>query len=127
MRSPAFSTSRRLVVPLRRSWVIITAPSALFVVSLSQSCEALLLRYRVDVRSDGEGHDVKERDPGVLGEELLGKGQSERGNDPANLHDRHEAGLPCRMDLVECSRARDDSHRHQIHTVLDRSNLSQYY
>jgi hypothetical protein len=96
-------------------------------VPLSQSREALLLGYGVDVGSDGEGDDVEERDPGVFGKELLGEGKSERGDDPADLHHRHESGLPGRVDLVECPRASDDGHREQVHAVLNRSNLSQRY
>lgn len=93
--------------------------------SLSQSREALLLGYGVDVGSDSERNNVKERDPGVFGKELLRKGKSERGDNPADLHDRHESGLPGRVDLVECPRSGDDGHREQVHAVLNRSNLSQ--
>ena len=126
LRNPAFSTSRRLVIPLGCAGVIVSA-SVVILVSLSQSCEALLLRYRVDVGSDSEGNDVEERDPSVLGKELLCKCKSKRGDDPADLHDRHESGLPDRVDLVECPRAGDDGHREQVHAVLNGSNLSSSY
>jgi hypothetical protein len=108
LRNAECSTPNHLV--LRCSWIVVSASPALFLVSLSQGRKALLLCYRVDVRADGESHHVEERDPSMFGKELLRKGKSKGGYDPADLHDRHETGLPCRMDLVECSRTSDDGH-----------------
>jgi hypothetical protein len=115
-----------LVVPLWRPGIIVSA-SALLLVPLSQSCKTLLLCHGVDVRSNGERDDVEERDPSVLGKELLRKSKGQGGDDPADLHDRHESGLPSRMDLVHGPRAGNDSHREQVHTVLNGSNLSPNY
>ena len=101
---------------------LITTTSAL-IVSLSEGRETLLLCDRVDICTNEERDDVEERDPGVLGEELLRKCKRKWRGDPANLHDRHEAGLPGCMNLVEGPRASDDGHRNQIHAVLDGSDL----
>lgn len=64
----------------------------------------------VDVGSDNETDNVEEGDPGVFWEELLGKGQGERRDDPADLHDGHEAGLDGGADLMEGSGACNDGH-----------------
>lgn len=64
----------------------------------------------VDIGSNEETDDVEEGNPGVLGEELLGKGQSQWGGDPADLHDGQEAGTDGGADLVEGTRASNDRH-----------------
>ena len=43
---------------------------------LPQGREPLLLGMRVDVGPDDEGNDVKEWNPGLLREELLGESKS---------------------------------------------------
>ena len=90
---------------------------------LSKSFEALLLGVGVDVGSDEETNDVEERHPGVLGQELLRKGQCQRRGHPADLHDGEEAGADGRADLVQSPCSGDDGHRRQIHGVLDRGDL----
>lgn len=64
----------------------------------------------VDVGSDDETDDVEEGHPSLFGEELLGKGQGERRDDPANLHDGHEASLDGCADLVEGACTCNDGH-----------------
>jgi len=78
---------------------------------------------RVDVGSNDEPDNVEERHPGVLGEELLGKGQRDGRGDPADLHDGHETGPHGSADLVEGARARDNCHAAQVHGVLDGGDL----
>ena len=91
---------------------------------LAQSFEALLLGVSVDVGSNEETDDVEERHPGVLGEELLGEGQSQRRSDPADLHDGHETSADGRANLVEGARASNNGHRAQVDGVLDGGDLS---
>lgn len=64
----------------------------------------------IDVCPNHERHDVEERDPGMLGQELLGKRQCQWRGDPADLHDWHETGLDGGSDLVECPGTGDDCH-----------------
>lgn len=90
---------------------------------LPQSLEALLLGVGVDIGSNEETDDVEERHPGVLGQELLGKGQGQWGGDPADLHDGQEAGLDGGANLVEGARASNDGHRGQVDAVLDGGDL----
>lgn len=87
---------------------------------LPQSSQALLLGVRVDVGADDKGDDVEERHPRLLGQELLRERQGQRRGDPADLHDRHEAGPDGRAHLVEGPRAGDDGHGDEIDGVLDR-------
>lgn len=77
---------------------------------LSQGFETLSLGVGVNVGSDEEPDDVEERHPGVLRKELLGEGQRQRRRDPADLHDRVEAGLDGSADLVEGTGASDNGH-----------------
>lgn len=79
----------------------------------------------VDIGSNEETDDVEEGHPGVLGEELLGKGQGQRGGDPADLHDGQEAGLDGGANLVEGARASNDRHRGQVDGVLDGGDLEE--
>ena len=88
-----------------------------------QGCQPLLLRVGVDVRADDKGDDVEERHPHLLGQELLSKGQGDRGRDPRDLHDGHEAGADRRPDLVEGLCAGDDGHRDEVDGVLDWRDL----
>ena len=113
------------VVALRSSGIVIfwSATASGFIISLAESGKALLLRERVDIRPDDEGDEVEERHPGVLGQELLRKGEAQRRCDPADLCDGPKARFPGGMDLVDGLGAGDDGHRDQIHCVLDRRNL----
>lgn len=85
-----------------------------------EGLQPLLLGVCVDVGSNEETDDVEERHPGLLGQESLGEGQSDRGGDPGNLHDGHEARADGGADLVESARAGDDGHAEQVDQVLDR-------
>ena len=78
---------------------------------------------RVDVGTDDETDNVEEGYPSRLGQELLGKGQRDGRDDPADLHDGPEAGLDGRLDLVESTGARDKGHGDEVDAVLDGRNL----
>lgn len=117
-----------LVVALKEDnrisqWVLPSGYGIGGVAYLAQSFETLLLGVGVDVGSDEETNDVEEGHPGVLREELLGKGQSQRGGDPADLHDGHEAGADGGADLVEGARTSNDRHGAQVDGVLDGGDL----
>lgn len=77
----------------------------------------------VDICADDEGDEVEEGYPGLLRQELLGKCQSDRRRDPADLHNGHEACANSRSDLMPCPRTCNHGHRGQIDGVLDRRNL----
>ena len=83
-------TDMRLThLEFRASLILRTAStSGVAIVLLSQSCEALLLGVGVDVCTNYKGNDVEEGYPGLLGQELLGEGKSQRRGAPADLHDR---------------------------------------
>jgi hypothetical protein len=74
---------------------------------------------RVDIGPNDKSDDVEERYPYVLWEELLRECQRNRGDDPADLHHRHEASLDCRAYLVESARAGNDGHGNEVDCVLD--------
>lgn len=99
------------------------AAAAVAVVLSPQGGEPLLLGVCVDVGADDEADDVEEGHPGGLGQELLGKGQRDGRDDPADLHDGHEAGLDGCADLVECAGAGDEGHGGQVDAVLDGRDL----
>ena len=82
-------TDMRLIhLEVRASLILGTAgTSRVAVVLLSQSCEALLLGVGVDVCTNYKGNDVEEGYPGLLRQELLGEGESQRRGAPADLHD----------------------------------------
>jgi hypothetical protein len=86
------------------------AGAAVAVVLSPQSSESLLLSVCVDVGTDDETDNVEEGDPSGLREELLGKGQRDGRDDPADLHDGPEASLDGRADLVECTGTRNERH-----------------
>ena len=65
---------------------------------------------RVDIRANNEADEVEERDPGLLWEESLREGKCERGRDPGDFHDGHEASADGCADLVEGTGAGDDGH-----------------
>lgn len=93
------------------------------VVLLAQSCETLLLGEGVDVGTNDEGDQVEERNPELVREELLSKGQADGGSEPGDAHDSPEADLDGGANLVECSSAGNESHGDQVDAVLDRCNL----
>ena len=104
----------------RRSRASGLAPSAAVTVVLSpQSRKPLLLGVRVDVCTNDESNNVEERYPSVLWKEFLGERQRNGRHDPANLHDRHEAGLDGGTNLVEGTCTGDDSHGDKIDSILD--------
>lgn len=77
----------------------------------------------IDIGANEKADDVEEWHPGVLREELLCKGQRQGRGDPADLHDRHEAGLDGGADLVDRARTGNDGHRRQIDSVLNGGDL----
>ena len=76
--------------------------SAVTEVLLAECRKSLLLGDSVDIGADDERHQVEEWDPGVLGQELLGKGQADGGGDPADPHDLPETNTDSCPHLVEC-------------------------
>lgn len=90
---------------------------------LSESLETLLLGVGVDVGTDDETDNVEEWHPGVLWQELLREGESDRRSDPAHLHDRQETGLDSCTDLVNRPSTCNDSHRREIDYILNRRDL----
>lgn len=84
--------------------------SRIAVVLLSQSSQTLLLGVCIDVCTDDKGNDVEEGHPSLLGQELLSKGESQRGGAPADLHDGKQTGTNGSADLVESAGAGDDGH-----------------
>ncbi|KAI7976868.1 hypothetical protein EIK77_010099 [Talaromyces pinophilus] len=93
------------------------------VVLSSQSFETLLLSVGVDICANNESNNVEEWNPGVLGEEVLGKGQRDGRCDPADFHDGHETGAHGGADLVESAGSGDNGHGDQVYRVLDGGNL----
>ena len=90
---------------------------------LPEGSQTLLLCGSIDIGSNDEGDDVEERHPGFLREELLGKGQSQRGSDPADLHDGEKTGANGGADLVDGTGTGDQSHGGEVDSVLDRGDL----
>lgn len=79
-----------------------------------QRSKSLLLGVRVDVGAYHEADDVEEWNPCLLWQEFLRKCEADRRSDPANLHDRPEAGLYCCSDLVEGSSSSNYGHEDEI-------------
>ena len=117
VRSHVGSHGRRVVVRAAHAGAAVTE------VLLAQSCEALLLRDCVDICADNETDNIEERNPELVGEELLGKGQADGRRDPRNLHDLPEADLDGGPDLVEGTGSSNQRHSNEVNAVLDRSNL----
>jgi hypothetical protein len=105
------------------SYASAAAVAAVAIVLSPQRREPLLLGVCVDVCADDEADDVEEGHPCGLGEELLGKGQRDGRDDPADLHDGPEAGLDGGFYLVECTGAGDERHGDEVHAVLDGGDL----
>lgn len=121
------------ILGARQSWNLITAvvvirlaggaSAVAAVVLLAKRGQSLLLGMGVDVGTDDEADEVEEDHPGVLGEELLREGEGDRRSDPADLHDRHEAGADGGAHLVEGLGTGNDGHGNQVDGVLDRGDL----
>lgn len=90
---------------------------------LSQSGQALLLGVGVDVCADAESDGVEERNPSLLGQELLRKGEGDWRSDPSDTHDGHEAGTDGGTDLMPGASSGDDGHGGQVDRILDRRDL----
>lgn len=88
-----------------------------------QSLKPLLLCLGIDPGANDKGNDVEERHPGMLRQEFLGERQGQGRDDPADLHDGHEACSDGRSDLVEGPGAGDDGHGGEVDCILDRSDL----
>ena len=74
---------------------------------------------RIDVCTDNKGNDIEERNPGLLGQKLLGKCQRQWRRDPAHFHNGHEAGSNGGSDLVKSPRTCNDRHRREVYCVLN--------
>lgn len=92
-------------------------------VLLAQRREPLLLGDSVDVRAQYEPHQVEERHPRALGQELLRKRQADGRCHPADLHDLPEAHVHRRPHLVVCPGAGDNGHGAEVNGVLDGCDL----
>lgn len=92
---------------------------------LAQGGEALLLGDGVDVGADDERHEVEERHPRALGQELLGESQADGRRDPAHTHHLPETGTHRRLDLAERPGARNDGHGDKVDRVLNGRDLGQ--
>ena len=88
-----------------------------------QRREPLLLGVRVDISANDKRHNVKERNPSLLWEELLRKRKADWRSDPADLHYWPESGTNGRPDLMEGACTSNDGHENQIHRVLDWRDL----
>lgn len=97
--------------------------SRITVVLLSQSCQTLLLGVCVDVGADNKGNNVEEGHPGLLGQELLSKGERQGRSAPADFHDGKQSSTNGGANLVESASACDDSHGGQVDGVLNWRNL----
>ena len=78
---------------------------------------------RVDICANKESDDVEERHPSMFGEEFLRECERNRGDDPADFHDWHKAGLDGSLYLVEGSCTCDNGHGDKVDGVLDGRDL----
>ena len=85
----------------------------------SKRFQTLLLSVSVHVEPNDEPHNVEERNPGVLGEELLSKRQRKGRANPADPHDWHETSPDGCADLVVSARTSNHRHRRQINCILN--------
>lgn len=97
--------------------------STVSVVLFPERSQSLLLSVGIDICSNNKRHDVEERNPGLLWQEVLRKGERKRRGDPSDLHDGHEACFDSCADLMERASASDDCHGCQVDRVLDRCDL----
>jgi hypothetical protein len=86
--------------------------TAVAVVLSPQGSKPLLLGVRVDVCADDEADDVEEGHPCGFWKELLGEGQRDGRDNPADLHDGPETSPDGRADLVDCPGTRNERHGH---------------
>ena len=121
------SRSRRVVrIPSTRNIVSHLHQSISLTISthlLPESLKPLLLGLAIDPRPNHERNEIEERHPGVLGQELLRKGQSNRASDPGDFHHGHEARLDRGTDLVESTCASDEGHRGEVDHILNGCDL----
>lgn len=88
-------------------------------IPLPQRRQPLLLSKSIDISADDEADEVEEGRPELLREEGLRESQRQRGCDPGDFHDGHEAGADRRADLVEGAGACDDGHEEEVDDVLN--------
>lgn len=81
-----------------------------------------LLLLRVDISTDDEPKDVKERHPSLLWQELLRNDERNWGCHPRDLHHWKEALLDIMLDLMERPCAIDICQTGQHDDVLERRN-----
>ena len=77
----------------------------------------------IDVRPNDEPNEVEERHPSLVGQEGLCERESQRGCDPGDFHDGHEACADGGADLMEGACAGDDGHGGQVDHILDGRDL----
>lgn len=121
--TPAALKTEELVVRTSVNVVGVAGASRVTVVLLSQSSETLLLGVSIDVGTNDKADDVEERHPGLLGQELLGKGQCQRRGAPADLHDRQQAGANSGADLMNGAGSGDQGHCREVDGVLNGRDL----
>lgn len=92
------------------------------VLLLLESGHSFLLGESIDIGSDDETDEVEEWNPGVLGQELLSEGQSQRAGDPADLHDGEETRPDHGLNVLLLPGTGDDRHAGKVDNILDRSN-----
>lgn len=81
-----------------------------------------LLLLSVDISSDNETHDVKERHPSLLWQKLLRNNQCNWTCDPADLHDWQEPLLNIMFNLVERTCSINVCEGCQHDNILERRN-----
>lgn len=74
---------------------------------------------RIDIGTNDKGDEIEEMYPGLLREESLSEGKSDRRHYPRHAHDRPESGAHGGTDLVESLRACNDRHGSEVEGVLD--------
>ena len=99
------------------------AAAAAAEVLLSEGREPLLLRNGIDIGADDERDEIEERDPEVVGQELLGEGKADGRGNPADLHDLPEAYADGSLDLMDSLGTSDEGHGNKVHAVLDWRDL----
>ena len=93
--------------------------NAIHKVLATQGCKAHSLDLAVDVGRNNEGDDIEEVHPQLSREEVPSESEADGRGDPADLHDRPEAGLDSSASLVVGSSAGDNGHDREVNDVLD--------